>query len=106
MIGVSTGDRSARLARRWTIAIALVAGFFVWNVVFDLWLGQGERQYLWENAKHELGRGRGVSLKGSMAVSIREGAIVATAWAGLVVAAVLSAAYVAFRLARRDSERR
>ncbi len=94
-------DASARLARRWSIAIALIAGFFVWNVVFDLWLGQGERQYLWERAKHEMGRGPGVSLKGSMAVSIRDGATVATCWALLVVAAVLSASYVSFRFARR-----
>jgi hypothetical protein len=99
-------DHSARLARRWTIAIALVAGFLVWNVVFDLWLGQGERQYLWERAKHEMGRGRGVSLQGSMEVSIRDGATVATCWALLVVAAVLSAAYLSFRLGRRDAGRR
>jgi hypothetical protein len=98
-------DRSARLARRWAIAVALIAGFLVWNVVFDLWLGQGERQYLWERAKHEMGRGRDVSLKGSMEVSIRDGAMVATCWAALVVAAVLSAAYLAFRLGRRDPTR-
>jgi hypothetical protein len=96
-------DPSARLARRWSIAIALIAGFFVWNVVFDLWLGQGERQYLWESAKHDMGRGRGVSLKGSMEVVTRDGATVATAWAALVVVAVLAAAYVSFRLARRPT---
>ena len=94
-------DAAARLARRWSLTIALVAGFFVWNVVFDLWLGQGERQYLWENAKHEMGRGPGVSLKGSMAVSVRDGATVATVWAALVGIAVLGAAYLSFRLARR-----
>jgi hypothetical protein len=95
-------DVSARLARRWAMVIALGAGFLVWNVVFDLWLGQGERQYLWERAKHEMGRGPDVSLKGSMAVSIRDGATVATAWAALVIVAVLTAAYVSFRLARRS----
>lgn len=103
MSGIITDHRAARLARRWAVAIALVIGFFVWNVIFDLWLGQGERQYLWENAKHDLGRGPGVSLKGSMAVSIRDGAFVASVWALLVVAAVLGAAYLSFRLARRTS---
>ena len=94
---MTRGGASAKLTRRWVVAIALVAGFFVWNVVFDLWLGQGERQYLWENARHELGQGPGVSLEGSMAVSIREGAVVATAWAMVVVIAVLAAAWVARR---------
>jgi hypothetical protein len=95
---------AARLARRWTIAIAAVAGFLVWNAVFDLWLGQGERQYLWERAKFELGQASAVSLKGSMQSSIHDGAVVATGWAALVVIAVLVASYVSFRLARRQPE--
>jgi hypothetical protein len=93
----------ARLARRWTAVIAGIAGFLVWNTVFDLWLGQGERQYLWERAKFELGRGPAVTLEGSMRSSIHDGAIVATGWALVVVIAVASAAYVAFRLARRGA---
>jgi len=100
---MSGGSRAARRARRWTIAIAAIAGFFVWNAVFDLWLGQGERQYLWERAKYEMGRGPAVSLKGSMDSSMHDGAWVATAWAGLVVVAVLLASYVSFRLARQES---
>jgi hypothetical protein len=94
---------SARLARRWTAVIAGVAGFLVWNAVFDLWLGQGERQYLWERTKYELGQGPAVSLKGSMASSERDGVIVATAWAALVVIAIVVAAWVSFRLASRRS---
>jgi hypothetical protein len=91
--------RGARQAWRWTALIAALAGFLVWNAVFDLWLGQGERQYLWEAAKHDMGRGPAVSLAGSMEASIRDGAIVATLWAAVVVLAVVAAAYVWFRLA-------
>jgi hypothetical protein len=89
------------LARRWAVAIALVTGFLVWNVVFDLWLGQGERQYLWEHARHELGQGRDVSLKGSMESSMRDALWVATAWAAVVAAAILLASYVSFRVSSR-----
>ena len=32
--------------------VALVAAILVWNLVFDLWLGQAERQYLWKKAAH------------------------------------------------------
>ena len=45
-----------------------VAAIFVWNLVFDLWLGQAERQYLWKKAAHALGEARDVTLDGSIAV--------------------------------------
>lgn len=93
---------SHALARRWAVAIAALTAFLVWNVVFDLWLGQGERQYLWEHAKYEMGQGRGVSLKGSMASSMRDAFWVATAWAAIVAAAILLASYLSFRFASRQ----
>src|SRR4029453_19344905 len=99
---MSDVGRDARLARKWTAVIGGAARFLVWNTVFDLWLGQGERQYLWERAKFELGRGPAVTLEDSMLSSLPDAAIVPTAWALVVVIAVVLAAYVSFRLARRS----
>jgi hypothetical protein len=88
------------------IVLALVTGFLVWNLVFDLWLGQAERQYLWQNARHLMGDGPAVSRKGTMAAAVREGALVATVWGLVVAAAVLgSALYVRRSLQREGSDR-
>lgn len=87
-------------AARGPAVVALVAGIFVWNLVFDLWLGQAERQYLWNKAAHALGEARDVTLDGSMAVAIREGAWVATAWTVAVVAAIALASWLGYRAGR------
>jgi hypothetical protein len=94
--------RSRRGPWVWPGAIAALTGFFVWNLVFDLWVGQGERQYLWERARFRLGEGPGVSLDGSMASSVEGGIWVATAWTIVVVAAVLGASYLAYRAGKRQ----
>ena len=73
--------RCACLSRRvlWVSAVlAIVCGGFIWNLVFDLWLGQVERQYLWEQARDELGLGARVSLKGMMDQAVREAAWIAS----------------------------
>ena len=93
---------SAWRAARGPAAIALGVGVLVWNLVFDLWLGQAERQYLWKKAAHALGEGRDVTLDGSMAVAIRDGAWVATAWMVVVVAAVGLAWWAGYRAGRRQ----
>ena len=88
----------------WVSAVlAIVCGGLVWNVVFDLWLGQVERQYLWEQARSELGLGRRVSLKGSMDQAVRDAAWIASAWALLVVAAIIGAGVYGYREGRRSS---
>ena len=74
---------------RWPALVAAVTAVFVWNLVFDLWLGQAERQYLWKKAAHALGEARDVTLDGSIAVAVREGAWVATCWTAFVVGAIL-----------------
>jgi hypothetical protein len=88
-------------AVRGPAAVALVAAILVWNLVFDLWLGQAERQYLWKKAAHALGEGRDVTLDGSIAVAVREGAVVASAWTAAVVGAIALAAWLAYRAGRR-----
>lgn len=91
---------------RWPLAAAALAAVVVWNLVFDLWLGQGERQYLWEQARHALGEGPPVSLAGWAASAVRSGLVVATIWAVLVAAAVLAAAWLAHRATLREASRR
>lgn len=96
-------------AARGPVVVAAIAAVFVWNLVFDLWLGQAERQYLWKKAAHALGDARDVTLDGSIAVAVREGAWVATVWTALVVGAIVLAAWLGYRAGRRvgaDTARR
>jgi hypothetical protein len=87
----------------WISAVlAIVCGGLVWLLVFDLWLGQVERQYLWEQSQSELGLARRVSLKSVMSQASREGAWIASAWALLVAAAILAAGALGFREGRRS----
>jgi hypothetical protein len=92
-----------RHALAWPGVIAAAAGLLIWNLVFDLWVGQGERQYLWERARHRLGEGADVSLDGSMSAVVRSGVWVATSWTVVVVVAILAASFVAYRTGRRVS---
>jgi hypothetical protein len=95
-----------RRVRHVAISVALGVGLLIWALVFDMWLGQVERQYLWEQARHELHRGPGAALKVVMAQGIRDGALVATGWSALVVSAILGVAWYAGRVrvrASRDS---
>jgi hypothetical protein len=87
----------------WISAVlAIICGGLVWLVVFDLWLGQVERQYLWEQSQSELGLTRRVSLKSMMSQASREGAWIASAWALLVAAAIIAAGAFGFREGRRS----
>jgi hypothetical protein len=76
-----------------TLAVAGVTVVFIWNLVFDLWIGQVERQYLWENARHELNLGPAVSLKAMMDEGRAAGVWVASGWSLLVAAAIGFAAW-------------
>ena len=87
-------------AARGPALTAVVTAVLVWNLVFDLWLGQAERQYLWKKAAHALGEARDVTLDGSIAVAVREGAWVATAWTALVVGSILLAGWLGYRAGR------
>jgi hypothetical protein len=95
------GDPGSRRVLWVSAVLAIVIGGLIWNVVFDLWLGQVERQYLWEQARAELGLVRRVSLKSMMDQATREGAWIASAWALLVAAAIIGAGVYGYRQGRR-----
>ena len=84
-----------------TVALAGIIAAAIWLLVFDMWLGQVERQYLWENARHEMKLGPPVSLKAMMDDGRTTGARVATAWSALVGGAILLAGRYAYRLKGR-----
>ena len=79
-----------------TVIIAGLTALVIWLLVFDLWLGQVERQYLWENAQHELHLGPAVSLEAMMDQGRSTGAWVASGWSLLVAAAIAGAARYAY----------
>jgi len=89
-------------AARGPAIVAALAGILIWNLIFDLWLGQAERQYLWKKAAHALGETRDVTLDGSIAVAVREGAWVATVWTAVVVGSVLLAGWLGYRAGRAN----
>jgi hypothetical protein len=94
--------RPERKAILVTTVIAGLTALIIWLLVFDLWLGQVERQYLWENARHDLHLGPAVSLKAMMDEGRIAGAWVASGWSLLVAAAIAGAArygYVRGRIA-------
>jgi hypothetical protein len=84
-----------------TAVMALITGGLIWNLVFDMWLGQVERQYLWENARHELKLGPAVSLKAMMEEARSQGLLVAAGWSLLVVLAIAFAAWYSYRQGTR-----
>jgi len=87
-------------AARGPAIVALLTAIPIWALIFDLWLGQAERQYLWKKAAHALGEAADVTLDGSMAVAVREGLWVATAWTAVVVGAIALAAWLGYRAGR------
>ncbi len=86
-----------------TLVVACLAAGLIWNLVFDMWLGQAERQYLWENARHELNLGPAVSLKAMMDQARASGVWVASSWSLLVAASVAVAATYAYRQGRKKT---
>jgi hypothetical protein len=92
---------TARRARRVAYGLCLFTAFLVWNGIFGLLVSRGEKQYLLDQARHELHRGPRASLPDRMRTTVHGGVIEATRWA--VVVFVLTAGAV--RLATRRPER-
>ncbi len=73
-----------------TLTIVWVAlGVVVWCAVFDWWMDAASNDYLLRVAHHELGRGAEPVMTELLADARRGGAVRATIWAALVMAAGL-----------------
>ena len=65
----------------------LVLGAAIWNGFFDLYVSRGAREYGQLRVEHELGRGPEPDMKEVMGRAQRDGAVAASLWAVLVIAA-------------------
>lgn len=86
------------MSRRALVILWAIVAVFIWNVVFDLYVSRGAREYLQMAAEADLGRGPVPSMRDVMDWTNRRGARAATFWA-LVV---LGAAWVTIYVRRRD----
>jgi hypothetical protein len=91
---------TARRARGVAYGLCLFTAVLVWNGIFGLLVSRGEKQYLLDQARHELGLGPEASLPSRMEGTIHDGVREATRWAAVVF--VLGA--VAVRLGSRPRE--
>ena len=91
---------TARRARGVAYGLCLFTALLVWNGIFGLLVSRGEKQYLLDQARHELGLGPEASLPSRMEGTIHTGVREATRWAAVVF--VLGA--VAVRVGSRARE--
>ena len=75
------------MSRRVLAGLWLVVGLVIFNAFFDLYVSRGAREYLQKRAEYELRGGPEPHMDAVMAQSTRDGWIMSTVWAGLVVAA-------------------
>jgi len=94
--------RAPGRADRAVLALWLLVGAIVWSGIFDLLVIRGGKQYLLDQARHELGLRPRASLDAVMRRTVHDAARTASAWAGFVVAAGLGTAVGVRRAARRD----
>jgi len=73
--------------RRLAVVLWLVLGAAIWNGFFDLYVSRGAREYGQLRVEHELGRGPEPDMKEVMGRAQRDGAVAASLWAVLVIAA-------------------
>jgi hypothetical protein len=84
--------------------LCLGTAFLVWNGIFGLMVSRGEKQYLLDQARHELGLGPVASLPQRMDGTIRDGAREATRWAVVVFVLGAAAVWVSGRGQRQEAE--
>lgn len=75
-----------RRARGLAYGMCLFTAFLVWNGVFGLLVSRGEKQYLLDQARHELGLAAPASLPDRMRGTIADGIGESTRWAVVVLA--------------------
>ena len=74
------------MAPRLVAALWIVLGVAIWNAFFDLYVSRGAREYLQKQLEYETGRGPQPSMDAVMRQSTRDGLVMSSVWAGLVVA--------------------
>ena len=72
-------------ARRLAYMLCLCTALLVWNGIFGLLVSRGEKQYLLDQARAELGRGPTASLRQRMDDTVHDGVRQATRWAVVVL---------------------
>jgi hypothetical protein len=75
------------VSRRVLAGLWLVVGLVVFNAFFDLYVSRGAREYLQKRAEFELRGGAEPHMDAVMAQANRDGWVMSTVWASLVVAA-------------------
>ena len=76
-------------ARRWAIGFWIVLAVVVWNGHYDLRITLGVRDHLMKQALHDAGRGPAVTMAADMDATVKDAVLVATLWAGIILAAGL-----------------
>ena len=76
-------------ARRWAIGFWIVMAVVVWNGLYDLRITLGVRDHLMKQALHDAGRGPAVTIAEDMDATVKDAVLVATLWAGIILAAGL-----------------
>ena len=86
-------------ARRLAIALWIAMAVVVWNGLYDLRITLGVRDYLMKQALHDAGRGPAVTIADAMHETVRDAVMVASLWAGII----LAAGFVTIRLLRAET---
>ena len=77
-------------ARRWAIGFWIVMAVVVWNGLYDLRITLGVRDHLMKQALHDAGRGPAVTITEDMDATVKDAVLVASVWAGIILAAGLA----------------
>jgi len=93
-----------RRARLVAYLLCLGTAFLVWNGVFGLLVSRGEKQYLLDQARHELGLGPVASLPSRMEGTIADGTREATRWAVVVFVLGAAAVWISGRGQRQEAQ--
>ena len=87
-------------ARRWAIGFWIVMAVVVWNGLYDLRITLGVRDHLMKQALHDAGRGPAVTITEDMDAAVKDAVLVASLWAGIILAAGLATVVMLSRATR------
>jgi len=90
-------------ARRWAIGFWIVMAVVVWNGLYDLRITLGVRDHLMKQALHDAGRGPAVTITEDMDATVKDAVLVASLWAGIILAAGLATVVILSRATRVSS---